>query len=389
MPKRIMVNNDGHGVFSEGYDSREAIEESQEVYRGTYVAVLGWCISIGTRANYPSKFTEILGEDVTEFPRKCDRQISETLHRLIASGVDPLKVVINKGHEIGIRVFPSMRMNPDYNLGWMGEGFAKMYNSRFWWENPHLRIKDRRGNPKIHLSYAYPEVRKWKLSILRELMNYDLDGLNLDFVRHPPFFGYDDPLVEGFKKDYGQSPPNLAEDDRWLRHRAAVMTDFLRQVRHKLDKLEKGRGKRLEISARVDHRHYLHHGLDIETWIREGLLNKLVVSEHGSLGGFLFSLKPFREMVKGTPCELYFGEEVVCSGHDLTPQEDQLLAQGKLTKETIARRKLSTEEYCKRALQWYSEGADGVHIFNDHHNREVFEILGEPGKIKEFLKRTN
>ena len=34
MPKSIMVNNDGHGVFSKGYDSKEAIEESQEVYRG-------------------------------------------------------------------------------------------------------------------------------------------------------------------------------------------------------------------------------------------------------------------------------------------------------------------------------------------------------------------
>ena len=37
-----------------------------------------------------------------------------------------------------------------------------------------------------------------------------LDGLNLDFVRHPPFFGYYDPLVEGFEKDYGQSPLNLS-----------------------------------------------------------------------------------------------------------------------------------------------------------------------------------
>ena len=389
MTKSIMVNNDGHGVFYTGmYDSKESIERNLEVYRDTFVKVLEWCISLGSKSNYPSKVTELIGEDVKEFPRRGDRLLSEVLRRLISSGVDPLRVVIDKCHEINVKVFPSMRMNPDYNPGWMGEGFAKMYNSRFWWENPHLRIKDRNGRLQTKLSYAYPEVQKFKLEVLKEMLNYDIDGLNLDFLRHPPFLGYEDPLIEGFKKEYGRSPLDLPEDDRrWLRYKARVMTGFLWKLRWILDDVQEDRGKRLEISVRVDHRYYFKQGLDVSRWIREGLVDKVIVSEHG-LGGFVFSLRPFVEMTKGGPCELYFGEEAVCSGHDLTPEEDRLLAQGKITESDLRRRKLSLKEYCERALRWYKEGADGVHIFNDPHNREAFKILGDLGKIREFLRRT-
>ncbi len=385
--KKLIVNNDGHGGFFDGrYTSREAIERELEIYVGTYVSIFEWCVTIGGKANYPSKVTEVIGEDVRVFPRRGDRRVAELLEGLISSGIDPLRLVIDKCHEIKLDVYPSIRMNPDYDPKWMGEAFARMYNSRFWWENPHLRVRDRRGRLQIKLSYAFPEVRRFKLNIIGELLKYDVDGINLDFLRHPPFLGYEDPLIEDFKREYGVSPLKLPEDDmRWLKFRARVMTCFMRDVRAMLDRAGEDRGRKLRISVRVDHRDYLRQGLDIQEWVRKGLIDHLIVSEHG-LGGFTFPLKPFRRITESSGCELYFGEEAICSGHDLTPEEDRLLAEGKISEKDLHRRRLSLKEYCQRALKWYSEGADGIHIFNDPNNRDAFLILGDIDKIKAYLK---
>jgi len=69
--KKLIVNNDGHGGFFQGrYTSREIIERELEIYVGTYVSIFGWCVTVGSKANYPSKVTEVIGEDVRVFPRR-------------------------------------------------------------------------------------------------------------------------------------------------------------------------------------------------------------------------------------------------------------------------------------------------------------------------------
>ncbi len=384
--KILIVNNDGHGGFFNGlYSSKQAIENDLEVFRGTHVKILEWCVTIGSKANYPSRVTEVIGEGIKRFPRRGDKKLAETLNRLISNGINPLNVVIKKCHELCLKIYPSIRMNPDYSPSWMGELFARMYNSKFWWENPDLRIKDKKGKILTKLSYAYPEVQRFKISIIKELLEYDIDGINLDFLRHPPFLGYDDPLIDKFKKEFGVSPLKLPENDiRWIHFKTKIMTDFIRKVRKLMDKSQKLKDKKLELSVRVDHRDYLKQGLDIKTWINEKLIDHLIVSEH-SLGGFTFSLIPFKKMVENSSCKLYFGEEAVCSGHDLTPEEDRLLAQKIISIQDIARKRLSIHDYCKRALKWYREGADGIHIFNDPRNREIFLILGDPKKIRDIL----
>jgi hypothetical protein len=43
-------------------------------FHDTQVAVFEWCIMAGSRVNYPSKLSELIGEGMTEFPRRlrCD-----------------------------------------------------------------------------------------------------------------------------------------------------------------------------------------------------------------------------------------------------------------------------------------------------------------------------
>ena len=122
----------------------------------------------------------------------------------------------------------------------------------------------------------------------------------------------------------------------------------------------------------MDWKEYKSLGCDIETWLKEGLLDYLSVAQH-SLGGYEFDLSPFVKMATGSGCAVLFGEEAITSGHDLTAKEDKLIAEGKM--KSPPRHSLTLEEYQARAARWYAAGADGVHLFNEG-NRKVMSVLG-------------
>ena len=84
-------------------------------------------------------------------------------------------------------------------------------------------------------------------------------------------------------------------------------------------------------------------------------------------------LAPFVKMAKGTGCAVYFGEEAITTGHDLTAQEDKLIAAGKM--KPPPRGSLSLDQYRARAAKWYAAGADGVHLFNEG-DLAVMRVLG-------------
>jgi hypothetical protein len=152
------------------------------------------------------------------------------------------------------------------------------------------------------------------------------------------------------------------------------MTTFLRDTRKILDAAGAKHGRRLGLSARIDHREYAVLGCDIATWLKAGLLDYLVIGQR-TLGGYEFDLAPFVQLARdaGTGCAVLFGEEGIVSGHDLTAAEDKLIKAGKMA--APQRDSLSREQYQSRAVRWYAAGADGIHLFNEN-NRAVMRALG-------------
>lgn len=380
--KTVIVNDDGHGgFFTDAYATREGLEGFIEPYRGTTLTALEWGVCLGTKVNFLSEAFELFGTgprtDLAH-ARRGDSRAARNLAGFRDRQIDPLDVVTRKAHEVGIELHVSLRVNEDYGAGWMGTWLPDTYNDTWYFDHPELRITLRDGTRADHLSYAYPEVRERKTALAREVLRPGVDGINLDFLRTPPFVGYDPPLVDSFRARTGKDPRDLAGDDPdWLRHRCAPLSEYVRAVRWLA-------GART-VSARVDHRFTLEQGLDVETWLREGWVDILILAEH-ELGGYAFDLAPFAAMrERAGRGRILFGEEAVCSGHDLTAEEDRALAQGK--KVDVSRRKLSVREYVARALRWYSQGADGVHIFNDQHNYEVLGVLGDPDACRAALER--
>lgn len=372
--KLLVINDDGFSSFYSGrYKTADDLKKQMLRFRDTQVGVFEWCIAAGSRVNFPAKSCELIGTGVTEFPRRGDKLAAETLHQLASDGVDTLHVVASACHEAGMSCYASLRMNGDYPASWMGESLPRMLNSTFWWQHPEFRVRGKKGEDLTKLSYAFPEVRAFKLGILREAAERDIDGINLDFLRHPPCFGYEEPLITAFKTKHGQDPREVAADDPlWLQLRADLMTGFLRDVRQLLDDAGQKKGRHLGLSARVDWKECKNWGCDIDTWLKEGVLDYLVIAQH-TLGGYEFDIAPFVQKAKGSGCAILFGEEATLSGHDTTPAEDKAIAAGKM--KPPVRGVFTLDQYKSRAAKWYAAGADGMHLFNEGRI-EVMKVLG-------------
>jgi len=196
------------------------------------------------------------------------------------SNFDSLGEAVSYGHKIGLQIHAWVSINED-DHGWG-------LQSEFTKKHPELRWRRRNGQAyRSQLSFAFPEVKKYKLSILEELLgNYPLDGLFLDWIRtgdvrdNPQTdadgvadSGYETPSLDKFQTQFGLDAhmvPN--NDERWVRIRAEPQTDFMRAAR----KLVLAQKKSVPISVMVGH-----------PWHYRGLHNKI----DGNLRGLLLDVR--------------------------------------------------------------------------------------------------
>jgi len=72
--KIIVVNDDGFSAFFSGrYKTADDLRRQIASYADTSVAVFEWCITSGSRVNFPSKTSEPAGAGVTDFVRPGDQ----------------------------------------------------------------------------------------------------------------------------------------------------------------------------------------------------------------------------------------------------------------------------------------------------------------------------
>ncbi len=111
--------------------------------------------------------------------------MADNLQRLIESGGEPLKVLAERCHQHGIPVAATIRMNDAHHSSYE---FAYVA-SKFFLEHRDWLIRDESGTPIGGMDFAIHEVRAHRLAILREQAeNYEIDALDPDFMRWPPFF---------------------------------------------------------------------------------------------------------------------------------------------------------------------------------------------------------
>jgi uncharacterized lipoprotein YddW (UPF0748 family) len=137
----------------------------------------------------------------------------KTNHALFPKGVvpdrlviDPLAVLIDEAHQRKMRVIPFF---PFLVAG--GEVYVKQ-TSGGTVPNPSWYCVDANGARGSTLSFdpANPEVRAYLSHLIEDLLDYEIDGIMLDYIRYlGSHMGYTPLAREAFKKETGADPVDL------------------------------------------------------------------------------------------------------------------------------------------------------------------------------------
>lgn len=181
-------------------------------------------------------------------------------------------------------------------------------------------------------------------------MNFDLDGVTLDFWRHPVFF----------RKTANEQP--CGDEER------ALMTQLLRDIRTDLDAAMRRHGRAIALSIKVpDSASYCRDiGLDVERWLAEGLADFLVP------GGY-FQLNHWPESV------------ALARKHGVKIHAS--LPESRVRDEAGAKARSSIEALRARALAAWAAGVDGIEMFNHFDvTSSLWRELGDPALLRTLPK---
>lgn len=278
--------------------------------------------------------------------------------QFVLDGGDVVQVFIDRCHMRQQAAFISLRMNDAHNkefgdprTGEKPTSSIGMSVTKYYVEHPEYRIKpgSLRGADLIQ-NWAVPEVRAQKFALIRELCeNYDIDGLELDFLRFYSFFRLEETPLE---------------------QRRAIMTGFVREVRELLDHTTHNR-KRRWLCARVPcHLPALDVlGLDLKALVVAGL-DMVNASEH-YFTTQQHDLAAIRTQTQGAAlyfelCHTIWKGDKVAKGYDVFPF-----------------RRATCEHLHTSAHLAYARGADGISLFNfayyrQHGQGEGRGVFGEP-----------
>lgn len=268
----------------------------------------------------------------------------------VASGGDIVQVFVDRCRKHGITPFVSLRLNDGH-----GHEFTKMRDNGDeipTWASmclspTHIEHPEWRIGPNLNdwdqrsLNWAIPEVREIKFAYIREIVEqYDIDGFELDFMRHTSFF------------NLSQTP----EDER-----IAIMADFARRVRELLDRTESP-GRHRWLCARIPGLVDVHTrlGIDVRRMADAEVDMFNVTSGNGFFTEHQMDLSDIRDAAP--ECSFYL---------EMTHHSRQGdFATSKHTYDSSIQRLTTPQQFYTGAHLAYERGYSGVSTFNFVYYRE-------------------
>jgi hypothetical protein len=187
------------------------------------------------------------------------RQKASSYATYMLNGGDFVDVFVKRCRQRGVAPFVSLRLNDGHGKEWVDAKpgsdlpvWAVLTQSRFYKEHPEYRIGTGNSWDQTVHNWAIPAVREYKFAFIQEICeNYDLDGFELDYMRHNSFFRLNE--------------TTSAE-------RVQIMADFVARVRKLLDRTARP-GQRRWLCARVPCHLAMHDrlGIDLKRMVAAGL----------------------------------------------------------------------------------------------------------------------
>ena len=331
---RFIYNNDGTEILGNRWHhfrplTIEDVHSYVDIVAQTPVTTFMIC-SGSMLTYYKSRYERPLGILKTgqKYGKPNDAKLNENMLKygcnfklLQEKGTDIIELCVNRAKEKGMEAFISMRMNDLHFTD--PELYCPRAQSDIWLNHPEWRMGSCPGwHADGALNFAHAGVRDYKLNLIREQCElYDIDGIELDFMRFIVYFPY------GQGRDY-----------------LDVMTDFMTKVRAIVDDVGQKRGRPILLAVRVPARYDLciEKGLDVPTWHRQSLIDMITVSSHW-LGDPALPVREFKQKLGLTDIPIYASLE---SGQ-YNPYEFR-----------------SHGMYRAVAARCLQNGADGIYLFN-------------------------
>ncbi len=366
---------DGHSwIWPFKPTTAEELAEEFRGYESTDVGKWWFQVTGADLVCYPSKVGTYPGEGTVDFPNGTYAIYTKSLETLFKKGVNPLKVARDAAKAQGTEFHVMLRP-----AGWVGSmPYEETFNSKFFYAHPEWRCFDRDGTPTFFMSYANPEVRKHLLEVFRETLELQPEGVGFVFNRGMPLMLWEDAFCERFKAMHNVDAKTVEDDDSRIHAtRAAIMTDFMTEVRALLDETaaKQGRKERYKISLgtfakEADNQRW---GLDLPNWIQKGLVDDLATTWFAYHTSFektpgQIDMEYYRRITKGTKTKAY---PMVIAWKTGTPKE-----------------------LSKKAAGYLTAGDPGVAIWDpqvmkgwpDNSPGNVFDVLGKLGHRDDLLR---
>lgn len=359
--RRIILNNDGNEpvYLIEAPTEEELLKYRTGPLAGSQVDTVfyaTWCSGF-TMFTHLTKVGQLFTVEGEWYNRNMMAALAE-------AGIDPLRVMNDFIRGQGREFFWSLRMNDthdsqgaDYSAEMFAANDFKQAHPEYLLATPETR--PRYGGWSA-VDFAEPEVRELTFRFVEEVCrNYDVDGIELDFYRHPVFFH--EP-ARGF-------PASGVERD--------LMTDLVRRIRRMTEEVGQRRGRPILVATRLpDSVPYCRAiGLDLERWLADDLLDLLIPA------GYL-QLNPWE-----TSVEL---------GHRYGAMVYPALDESRVKERGTADVKTGTfrtprggdASYRARAANVWRAGADGVYLYNFFNpSSPILRQLGEMETIRSAERR--
>lgn len=340
---KVVYDNDGYTDFFWGkYPDIASLERFPvNLNLKTNAKEINWTLGTTGFLNYNSEYAGKAFEGFEKYEdyvRKGDKLAKEQILNILDQGKSPLEVVASKGDELGVEVSAALRMNAFYLTD-----FTRFLNGKMYDE-----YQDCLQSNGYSLSYYYPKFRNYIFNVLKEASAIKgVDGITLDFCRYPNVIGSEASYME----------------------KISIMNDFMRMIRKEIPNKK--------ITVRVPYLNPISYGLDVETWVTEGIIDRIVPSVINYEE--FYNINKYLEMVDGTNVELYIGIAANLKGGDATPETEDILSNGRVP----GNKYLPVEEYLFRAHEVYGKGANGIFIFNLLNELELNEYVSPKFKFLE------
>ncbi|MCB1121272.1 MAG: family 10 glycosylhydrolase, partial [Verrucomicrobiae bacterium] len=291
--------------------------------------------------------------DVAEmFLTREGRYQYNVLPDFIKLGTDPLQLAVEQGRRQGDEVFWSVRVNDTHDAS------NSLLFPEFKKTHPDWLMGTQDSPPPYGqwstVDFGRPEVRQRVLNCIEDVVKrYDIDGVEMDFWRHPIWF-------RSSTRGYAVPPDEVA-----------AMTDLIRSIRSVMDREAQRRGKPLVLAVKTPDSipYCLHIGLNVEQWMQEQLIDLW------EPGGY-FRLEPWA------------GNVALARQHRVAFYA--CFPENRMHDPVMKEERDALETLRARALAAWAAGVDGIAMFNFNvpsDGLQLWNELGDPALLRKLPKK--